>query len=107
MEFIVGISGPGYVLMASDTIYARSVLVMKSDKDKFNALSKSLLLACFGEPGEADRLRERLFAEATLASFRIGRSLTTTEAANFSRTVVAESLRSRVLIFFYLDTICD
>lgn len=41
-----GITGKGYVLFASDTSAARSIVRMKSDEDKQKVIGKHLVMAC-------------------------------------------------------------
>lgn len=95
MEFLVGLCGADFVLLAADTMSIRSIMVLTSENDKFNTLSHHQLLLAIGEEGEADRLRERILAETSLANLRMGRSWSTSETAHFTRTLVADALRSR------------
>lgn len=95
MEFLIGLVGKGYVLVASDVLSVRSIMVLSSETSKLTLLSPSHILACVGETGEADRLKERLIAESSLATLRMGRPWTTHQTASFARSIVANSLRSR------------
>lgn len=96
MEFLLGIKGRDFVLMASDVLSIRSIMVLSSETSKFTNISPTLLMSCVGESGEADRLKERLVAESKLAMLRMGgHSWTPSETAHFSRTVISQSLRSR------------
>lgn len=51
MECSFALTGKGYVLMASDTTAARSIVKMKVDEDKIKTLTPHLLMAYSGEPG--------------------------------------------------------
>ena len=95
MEFLIGLCGKDFVLVASDALSARSIMVLSSDTKKLTALGSHTLLACVGEPGETDRLKERLLAETSLAELRMGRAWSTHETAYFSRNLMADALRSR------------
>ncbi|KAM0683981.1 Proteasome subunit beta type-2 [Mitosporidium daphniae] len=96
MEFLLGIRGRDFVLLASDLLSIRSIMVLSSEKSKFTPLSPTLLLSCVGESGEADRLKERLVAESNLAALRMGgRHWNPSEAAHISRTMISKSLRTR------------
>ena len=53
MEFLIGIQGPDFVLMAADTISARSIMTMKHDHNKMFPLSGKTLLGVVGEAGDA------------------------------------------------------
>lgn len=95
MEFLVGLTGQGYVLVAADVLNVRSIMVLSQEIKKTHMLSAHQALCATGESGEVDRLKERLQAEATLAQYRLGRVWSTKEAACFSRTLIADSLRTR------------
>ena len=56
MECSFALIGKGYVLVASDTSAARSIVKMKSDEDKTKILSPHLVMTYSGEPGEILRL---------------------------------------------------
>ena len=51
MDVQIALVGKGYVLIASDTTQARSIVKMKIDEDKIKTLSPHLLMAYSGEPG--------------------------------------------------------
>ncbi len=51
MECSFALTGKGYVLIASDTNAARSIVKMKSDEDKSKVLSPHLVMTYSGEPG--------------------------------------------------------
>jgi 20S proteasome subunit beta 4 len=51
MECSFGLIGKGYVIIASDTAAARSIIKMKSDEDKTKVLSPHLVMTYSGEPG--------------------------------------------------------
>lgn len=51
MECLLGITGQGYTIVASDNNAARSIIKMKSDEDKQKVLSKSLVMTYSGESG--------------------------------------------------------
>lgn len=52
METSFALTGKGYVIIAADTIAARSIVKMKNDLDKIKELSSHLLMAYSGEPGQ-------------------------------------------------------
>ena len=51
METAFGITGKGYVLIASDTTAVHSIVKVKTDVDKIKELSPYLAMAVSGEPG--------------------------------------------------------
>ncbi|KAJ4496538.1 putative multicatalytic endopeptidase complex chain PRE1 [Lentinula lateritia] len=75
METSFAITGKGYVIVASDTTAARSIVKMKTDDDKIKAVSPHLLMSYSGEPGM--------------------HSVSYTAAASWIRRSLAQSLCSR------------
>lgn len=51
MDVSIALVGKGYVLVASDTTQAHSIVKMKSDEDKMKILGPHLVMAYTGEPG--------------------------------------------------------
>ena len=51
MDISFALTGKGYVIVASDTTAARSIVKMKIDEDKIKELSPHLIMAYSGEPG--------------------------------------------------------
>ncbi|CAB1351208.1 unnamed protein product [Coregonus sp. 'balchen'] len=52
MEYLIGIQGQDFVLVAADNIAANSIIQMKQDQDKMFKLSDKILLLCVGEAGD-------------------------------------------------------
>uniref|UniRef100_A0A0B7AVR7 Proteasome subunit beta n=1 Tax=Arion vulgaris TaxID=1028688 RepID=A0A0B7AVR7_9EUPU len=95
MECLIGIQGKDFVLLASDTISARSVVAMKDDHDKMYKLSDNLLMAVCGEAGDNIQFSEYIAKNVQLYKMRNGYELSPHAAANFTRRNMAESLRSQ------------
>ena len=57
MEISFGLTGKGYVLVASDQNAGRSIVKMKADEDKIKALGSHLIMAYSGEAGRYFLLR--------------------------------------------------
>ncbi|KAF9036389.1 20S proteasome subunit [Panaeolus papilionaceus] len=95
METSFGITGKGYVLMASDTTAARSIVKMKTDEDKIKTLSPHLLMAYSGEPGDTVQFAEYVERNIRLYQIRNIYALRPSAAASWIRRSLAESLRSR------------
>lgn len=51
MDVSIALVGKGYVLIASDTTQAHSIVKMKSDEDKMKVIGPHLVMAYTGEPG--------------------------------------------------------
>ncbi|XP_077990863.1 proteasome subunit beta type-2-like [Glandiceps talaboti] len=95
MECLIGIQGPDFVLVAADTVSARSVLVYKTDSDKMFKLSDNLLLCCVGDAGDTVQFAEYIQKNIQLYKMRNGYELSPHAAANFTRSNLAYYLRSR------------
>lgn len=95
MECLIGIQGKDFVMLASDTVSARSIVKMKNDQDKMFKLSDSLLLAVAGEPGDTVQFAEYISKNIQLYKMRNGYELSASAAANFTRRNVADALRSQ------------
>ena len=73
----------------------RSIMVMKSDQDKFCNLSERLTMAVSGESGDTTNFAEYISANIQLYKMRNGYELSPSAAANFTRRQLADYLRSR------------
>jgi len=91
----LAISGKGYVLLASDTTSARSIVKMKSDEDKIKSLGSHLFMAYSGEPGDTVHFAEYVERNLRLHQIRHHHPLRPFSAASWIRRSLAESLRSR------------
>ncbi|XP_048757802.1 proteasome subunit beta type-2-like [Ostrea edulis] len=95
MEFLIGIQGKDFVLMASDTSSARSILSMKQDTDKMHRMTDNLVMLVSGESGDTVQFAEFISKNIQLYKMRNGYDLSPTAAANFTRKNLADYLRSR------------
>ncbi|XP_003727222.1 proteasome subunit beta type-2-like [Strongylocentrotus purpuratus] len=95
MEFLLGIQGPDYVLLASDMNAGRSVFVFKHDQEKMFPLSSKLLMLCAGESGDTVQFAEYIQKNIQLYKIRNGYELSPKAAANFTRKNLADFLRSK------------
>lgn len=95
MEYLIGIQGPDYVLVASDRVAASNIVQMKDDHDKMFKMSEKILLLCVGEAGDTVQFAEYIQKNVQLYKMRNGYELSPTAAANFTRRNLADYLRSR------------
>ncbi|XP_063484002.1 proteasome subunit beta type-2 isoform X4 [Symphalangus syndactylus] len=95
MEYLIGIQGPDYVLVASDRVAASNIVQMKDDHDKMFKMSEKILLLCVGEAGDTVQFAEYIQKNVQLYKMRNGYELSPTAAANFTRRNLADCLRSR------------
>lgn len=95
MECLIGIQGKDFVLVAADTVSARSIVSMKQDYDKMHKLSDKLLMLVTGESGDTVQFAEYIGKNIQLYKMRNGYELSPHAAANFTRKNLAEYLRSQ------------
>ncbi|XP_077405541.1 proteasome subunit beta type-2 [Vanacampus margaritifer] len=95
MEYLIGIQGPDYVLVAADDVAVSSFIQLKQDDDKMFKLSEKILLLCVGEAGDTVQFAEYIQKNVQLYKMRNGYELSPAAAANFTRKNLAEYLRSR------------
>ncbi|XP_076463226.1 proteasome subunit beta type-2-like [Babylonia areolata] len=94
MECLIGIQGKDFVILASDTVAARSIIKMKNDQDKMLQLSDNLLMAVAGEPGDTVQFSEYIAKNVQLYKMRNGYEMSAKGTAHFTRRNVAEALRT-------------
>eukprot|EP00027_Filamoeba_sp_ATCC50430_P008933 CAMPEP_0168558834 /NCGR_PEP_ID=MMETSP0413-20121227/10192_1 /TAXON_ID=136452 /ORGANISM="Filamoeba nolandi, Strain NC-AS-23-1" /LENGTH=222 /DNA_ID=CAMNT_0008590003 /DNA_START=102 /DNA_END=770 /DNA_ORIENTATION=- len=94
-DSLIGLVGEDYVIVAAETGHARSIIKMKGDEDKIMQLDKYKLLAASGESGDRVHFCEYIKRNVNLFEFRHGYPMSVNAAANFTRTQLAEALRSQ------------
>lgn len=96
MECVIGIVGKDFVLVASDTNQAHSIVVMKSDEDKMFKINNRGAMLVTGDPGDKVQFAEYIQRNLQLYKMVNGFELSTKASANYTRRELATSLRSRV-----------
>ncbi|EDV23365.1 Proteasome subunit beta type-2 [Trichoplax sp. H2] len=94
MEFLIGLTGEDFVLVASDSTAGRSVVVMNEAYDKTFKLGDKVMMACSGDPGDSVQFAEFVAKNVELYRIKNGYSMTPNAAANYTRHQLAQSLRS-------------
>ena len=113
MEVLIGVRGPGYVLLASNLNQVRGITVMKPDDDKSRLLNAHNLVLYSGESGDTVQFAEYVTANVALYSRRNEeQELHTDAVASYVRRELAQSLRSRHpyqvnLLIGGFDTVSD
>ncbi|XP_046858317.1 proteasome subunit beta type-2-like [Xenia sp. Carnegie-2017] len=95
MEFLLGVVGKDFVMVASDCNQGRSIVRMKEDYDKMFTLSDKLLMLVVGESGDTVQFAEYIEKNIQLYKMKNGYELSPHAAANFTRKELADYLRSR------------
>ncbi|XP_065062363.1 proteasome subunit beta type-2-like [Rhopilema esculentum] len=94
MEFLVGIQGDGFVLVAADKNGGRGIVRMKDDEDKMFKLNSKTLMLVSGQSGDTTYFAEYIEKNVSLYKVVNGYELTTHATANFTRKMMADYLRS-------------
>ncbi|CAB4038032.1 Proteasome subunit beta type-2 [Paramuricea clavata] len=95
MEFLLGVEGKDFVMVASDCNQGRSIVRMKDDYDKMFKLSDQLVMLVTGESGDTVQFAEYIEKNIQLYKMRNGYELSPHAAVNFTRKELADYLRSR------------
>ncbi|KAH9811225.1 nucleophile aminohydrolase [Melampsora americana] len=95
MECSFGITGKDFVIFASDSCANRSIVKMKAGEDKQKVVSKHVVMAYSGEPGDTVQFAEYVERNLRLYGIRNHVELLPHEAASWTRNQLATSLRSR------------
>jgi 20S proteasome subunit beta 4 len=92
-ETLIGFVGKGYVMLAADTVAARSIVLFKANEDKMYRLDGNKLLAAMGPTGDRVNFCEYIQANVRLYNLRNSYPLNTKATANYTRLALAEALR--------------
>ena len=76
MECLIGMAFKDFVMVAADQTNARSIMVMKSDQNKFINLSDRLVMAVSGESGDTNQFAEYIAKNIQLYKMRNGYKFT-------------------------------
>lgn len=94
MDTVVGITGKDFVLLASDAMCGRSIIVFKQDEDKMEKLNRRVVMAMAGAAADRDQFGSLIKRNIILKELRDQRELSTGEIANFTRSQLHDSVRS-------------
>jgi len=94
MDFSIGITGKDFVLMAADCSAGRSIVLYQTEADKILVVDKYRMMAMSGPVGDRTNFCEYIQKNAHLYELRNRIPLTTHGLANFTRTELAQALRS-------------
>jgi len=93
MDSLIALCGKDFVLMAADTLQARSILALKYDEDKIFDIDGSKMFALGGEHGDRNEFGQYMQKNIKLYTLRFGFNLTTQAIAQFTREELAEAIR--------------
>ncbi|CAK0737495.1 hypothetical protein CVIRNUC_000922 [Coccomyxa viridis] len=93
MEYLMGIKGKDFVLVAGDTSATQQIITIKHDEDKLVPIDDHKLMCLSGEPGDRVHFSEFILANVRLYALRNDKKLSTRAVANFTRNELATALR--------------
>nr|XP_017006762.2 probable proteasome subunit beta type-2 [Drosophila takahashii] len=96
METILGIKGIDFVILASDTMKAKSVMWLDDDKSKIHRLTNYSMLSAVGDGGDCLQFSDFILRNLDLYKVANGYDLTVRGAVHFIRTNLSAYLRSNV-----------
>ncbi|EDW77562.1 uncharacterized protein Dwil_GK24489 [Drosophila willistoni] len=94
METILGIKGRDFVMLASDTMQAKSLIFMKDDQSKIHRLSDFSMMATVGDGGDTIQFSDYISKNLHLYKISNGYHLSPKAAAHFTRKNLADYLRT-------------
>jgi 20S proteasome subunit beta 4 len=94
MDVVIGIKGDDFVLLASDAMCGRSIIVFKQDEDKMLQLNTNAVMSMAGAQGDRDAFGNLIKRNISLKELRDQRQLGTSEIAHFVRSELHDALRS-------------
>ncbi|GKT28613.1 putative multi-domain containing protein [Aduncisulcus paluster] len=95
MDSLLGIRGKDFVILACSMQAARGITVQMTEYDKIAKIDDHKMLAVTGEGGDSQQFVDSIRSSLKLTSFRQGFPLKVNAAANYIRTRLATSLRTR------------
>lgn len=95
MDSVFGFQGEDYVILGSDCSAQFSIIRLKDDEPKMFALDDHKLLACAGETSDRKDFANLIQKNIQLYTYRNGYSLNSFGTAQYIRSFLAESIRSR------------
>ncbi|KAL8739769.1 MAG: hypothetical protein Q9190_007459 [Brigantiaea leucoxantha] len=94
-EVLLGLTGKDFTIIAASKAAMRGATILKASDDKTKQLNKHTLMAFSGEAGDTVQFAELIQANIQLYSMRNDTDLGPSAVANFVRSELAKSLRSR------------
>lgn len=97
MDTIISLRGNGFGITAIDTLSVNSILINKSNLNKFIEIGKNKFLAVSGYPGDVIQFTDFIQKTVQLYTLKTGYSLSTRSIANCIRNELSKSLRKSPL----------
>ncbi|XP_017151291.2 probable proteasome subunit beta type-2 [Drosophila miranda] len=94
LETILGIKGPDFVMLASETMQAKSLIFMKDDQSKIHRLSDFSMIATVGDGGDTLQFTDFISKNLHLYKIANGYHLSPRATAHFTRKNLADYIRT-------------
>lgn len=94
MDTAFAIQGKDYVIIASDRAVMRSIMKLQDSDQKALRLSDNQMIVCCGETHDRKVFSKYVHANLEYYYYLNGNRLNTTEIANYTRSLLAEGIRS-------------
>lgn len=94
MDSLIGIRGPDFVVLASDTVAYSNIFRLSLKDDKIMEIDNNKLIGLGGPIGDRAQFGEYIKCNLDLYRLRNGVKLSTSATASFTRNELAELLRS-------------
>ena len=95
MDCVFGITGKDFVILAADKSVVQSIIKMQDDDEKIYKIGDSQLLSAVGEVSTRKDFARLAKSNLSYNYYRYNNKLLTSEVANYTRSLVADSLRTR------------
>ncbi|XP_050680510.1 proteasome subunit beta type-2-like [Leptidea sinapis] len=95
-QCLIGMQCNDFAIVAADKNYNQSILVMKDDEDKLIQVSDKLIMGVNGDLGDIAQFTQFVVRNMKLYSLRNGYQLDTAAAVHFTRTNMADVLRTGI-----------
>lgn len=89
----MGLKGPDFALVASDTAAVHSIITIKQDEDKIVQVDQHKVFCLSGEAGDRANFSEYVAANVKLYALRNDTTLSTRAVAHLARGELAAALR--------------
>jgi len=95
MEFVFGLVGKDFTLLAADGNAARSVICYQQNHDRIVELNKFNALTMSGDPGDVEQFSEFIKANMQLYAMRNNYETSPSETACYTRRQLATAIRKK------------
>ncbi|XP_064556259.1 probable proteasome subunit beta type-2 [Drosophila montana] len=96
METVLGIKGKDFVMLASDTMLAKSIFFLKDNNTKIRPISSNSMMAVVGNNGDTLHFADFIATNISLYEIRNGYDMDTPTVVHFTRNHILDNIRNKV-----------